>query len=235
MHNAALREAGLGQWRYQLLPVPPELFGEAVRALPAAGFRGANATIPHKRAALALSDEASERAQAIGAANTLLFADGRIRAENTDAPALVAALPAPITGRSALVVGAGGSARAAVWALLEAGASEVRVWNRTPERARELAQELGASAVVEPAAADLLVNCTPVAPSVDPESYGCVADFAYGEGETALVAAARARGIPAVDGLELLVRQGALSFELFTGRPAPLATMRAAVAIVRPR
>jgi shikimate dehydrogenase len=235
MHNAALREAGLGQWRYQLLPVPPELFGEAVRALPAASFVGANVTIPHKRAALALSDEASERAQAIGAANTLLFADGGIRAENTDAPALVAALPAPIAGRSALVVGAGGTARAAVWALLEAGATEVRVWNRTPARARELAREFGASAIAQPAAADVLVNCTPVAPSVDLESYGCVADFAYGEAETALVAAARARGIPAVDGLELLVRQGALSFELFTGRPAPLATMRAAVAIVRPR
>jgi shikimate dehydrogenase len=235
MHNAALREVGLGQWRYQLLPVPPKLVCEAVRALPRAGFRGANVTIPHKRAALALSEEASERARAIGAANTLLFADGRIRAENTGAPALIAALPAPIAGRSALVVGAGGSARAAVWALLEAGASEVRVWNRTPGRARELARELGASAIAQPTAADLLVNCTPVAPSVDLGRYGCVADFAYGEGETALVAAARSRGIPAVDGLELLVRQGALSFELFAGRPAPLATMRAVVAIVRPR
>jgi shikimate dehydrogenase len=235
MHNAALREVGLGRWRYQLLPVPAELFSEAVRALPGAGFRGANVTIPHKWAALALSDEPSERARAIGAANALLFTDGRIRAENTDAPALIAALPAPIAGRSALVAGAGGSARAAVWALLEAGASEVRVWNRTPERARELARELGASAVADPTGADLIVNCTPVVPSLDLERYGCVADFAYGEAETALVAEARARGVPAVDGLELLVRQGALSFELFTGCPAPLATMRAAVAIVRPR
>ncbi len=139
MHNAALRALGMEGWRYQALPVPEELFAETTRALGAAGFVGANVTIPHKQAALALADRASEAARAIGAANTLTFApDGTIAAENTDAPGLIAALE-QLAGLpahpSALVLGAGGSARAAVWALREAGAREVSVWNRTPERA----------------------------------------------------------------------------------------------------
>jgi shikimate dehydrogenase len=238
MHNAALAQVGLSDWRYQLLPVPAELFAETVAALPAAGFRGANVTIPHKRAALALSDEASGRALAIGAANTLIFGDGGVWAENTDAPALIAALPLAPAGAGALVLGAGGSARSAVWALLDAGAETVWVWNRTPETARELCEELGAIPVGEPRAADLLVNCTPAWPRLlggpDLAHYRCVVDFAYGEAATPLVRAARERGIPAVDGLELLVQQGALSFELFTSRPAPIKTMRSA-AIVRPQ
>src|SRR5437763_4314779 len=234
MHNAALAELGLDSWRYQLLPVPPELFVETVRALPGAGFRGANVTIPHKRAALSLAEQASARAGAIGAANTLLFEGGTAWAENTDAPALIATLPVAAAGATALVLGAGGSARAAVWALLDAGAETVWVWNRTLERGRALCEQLGGIPVQEPRAADLLVNCTPVGFGGDIGDYRCVVDFAYGESETALVVAARARGIPAVDGLELLVQQGALSFELFTGRPAPIETMRAA-AIVRPR
>ncbi len=232
IQNAALQEVGLRGWRYQLLPVAPERFAETASALPGAGFRGANVTIPHKRAALALADAASERAVAIGAANTLLFDEGRTWAENTDAPALIAALPVAPAGATALVLGAGGSARAAVWALLEAGAAEVFVWSRRSEQAREL----GGRAASEPGAADLLVNCTPAALHelpIDVTRYECVVDFAYGEGETALIAAARAAGIPAVDGLELLVRQGALSFELFTGRPAPLETMRAAAIVAR--
>src|SRR4051812_20056776 len=130
---------------YQRLPVPPELFAETVRALGAAGFTGANVTIPHKEAALAVADTASERARAIGAANTLSFGvDGSIAAENTDAPGFLAALPDPPAGRTAAVMGAGGSARAVVWALREAGAAEVRIWNRTPEKARKLAAEMGA-------------------------------------------------------------------------------------------
>jgi shikimate dehydrogenase len=234
MHNAALQEVGLRDWRYQLLPVPPHLFAETVKALATAGFRGANVTIPHKRLALSLADEASARARAIGAANTLVFEDGRVWAENTDATGLAGSLPVRVAGCSALVLGAGGSARAAVWALLDAGVAEVMVWNRTPDRASQLARELGASAVSELGTADVLVNCTPAALPVEVDNYGCVVDFAYGEADTPLVAAARARGIPVVDGLELLVRQGALSFELFTGHAAPLETMREA-AIVRPR
>jgi shikimate dehydrogenase len=236
LHNAALEAAGLSAWRYQLLPVPPELFPETVRALPGAGFRGANVTIPHKRPALELAQAASARAREIGAANTLLFAeDGRVRADNTDAPALIEALPFPAAGRTALVMGAGGSARAAVWALLNAGAGEVRVWNRTPERATQLCAELGGAPAPEPEPADVLVNCTSVGMGgagelpVRVPDYGCVVDFVYAPGETALVRAARGRGIPVVDGLDLLVRQGALSFEQFTGRPAPIEAMRRAV------
>ena len=124
MHNAALRAVGLDGWEYLALPLPPSLFAATVRALPAAGFRGVNVTIPHKEAALALADDASPAARAIGAANTLTFErDGAIFADNTDAPALIEAVRARIdpAGRSALVLGAGGAARAAVWALVGAG------------------------------------------------------------------------------------------------------------------
>ena len=137
---------GLRDGRLELsaLPLPEELFEQTVRALGASGFLGANVTIPHKHAALELADQASGPARAIGAANTLTFgADGTIEAHNTDAPGLIAAL-GRLTGMpahpSALVLGAGGSARAAVWALQDAGRSEVSVWNRSPERALELAR-----------------------------------------------------------------------------------------------
>jgi len=259
MHEAALRELGLEDWHYQRLPVPPELFAETARALPGAGFVGANVTIPHKRAALALADTASAAARGIGAANTLSFApDGTIAAENTDAPGLLAAIardpagPGSLAGRSALVLGAGGSARAVVWALREAGAGEVAVWNRTPERAAALADELGVTAVTRPRAADLLVNCTSVglaAAGADiatdgqevPEAlnqlaltldlvggYAYVVDLVYRDGLTPLLLAARERGVPALDGLEVLVAQGALSLELWTGHPAPVEVMRRA-------
>jgi shikimate dehydrogenase len=212
-----------------------------VRALGELGFVGANVTVPHKEAALALADEASDAARAIGAANTLSFRDGTISAENTDAPALLAALPIEPAGKRALVLGAGGSARAAVWALRSAGAS-VAVWNRTPQRAVDLAAELGVHAVERAEPAELLVNCTTVGLRVgdrlkdlpvDADSFDectCVVDFVYAEEPTALISAARERGVAAVDGLEILVRQGALSFELWTSRAAPLDAMRTAVA-----
>jgi len=244
MFAAAFAACGMDGWEYQRLPIAPELFEQTVRALGASGFAGANVTIPHKQAALALADEAGEAARAIGAANTLSFgADGKIAAENTDAPGLLAAIGEPVAGRSALVLGAGGSARAAVWALLGEGAADVSVWNRTPERARALAQELGARAVAEPVAADLLVNCTSVGlqrTATEPAalnqlglsadqvgSYGCVVDLVYGEAPTPLLAAASRTGVRTVDGLQVLVAQGALSFELWTGRGAPLEAMRA--------
>ena len=198
-------------------------------------------TIPHKQAALALADEATARASAIGAANTLSFEAGRIVADNTDAPALIAGLPFSAAGKTALVLGAGGSARAAVWALTDAGAAEVRVWNRTPERAARLCAELGGTSVATAVASDLLVNCTssgldaseamfkslPV-DADDLIGYRCVIDLVYSRSETPLVAAALARSIPVLDGLEILVGQGALSFERFTRRPAPVDVMRSA-------
>ena len=242
IQNAALTAVGLGDWRYQLLPVPPELLAEIVRALPAAGFMGVNVTIPHKQAALALADEVTNRAGAIGAANTLSFESGRIIADNTDAPALIGGLPFPATGRTALVLGAGGSARAAVWALRDAGAAEVRVWNRSPDRAEKLCADLGGTPVTIAAPADLLVHCTSSGLDASGQmlkslplgadeltGYSAVVDLVYSRlMDTPLVAAARERSIPVLDGLEILVGQGALSFERFTGRPAPIEVMRAA-------
>jgi shikimate dehydrogenase len=241
IHNAALRAVGLSEWRYQLLPAPPELFAEIVGGLPAVGFRGANVTIPHKAAALGLADRATDAAAAIGAANTLVFEDGEVFADNTDAPAVIDALPFAVTGRSALVLGAGGSARAVVWALLDAGAEEVRIWNRTPERARALADELGGVAVEEAKPANILVHCTssgldasaPMFKGLPLDAdeisgYDSVVDLVYTDTGTELVRAARDRGVFTVDGLEILVRQGALSFERFTGVQAPVDVMHAA-------
>ena len=241
MHEAGYRALGLDDWRYQLLPVPPELFEETVRGLPGAGFVGANVTIPHKEAALALADEATASARAIGAANTLTFqADGRIHADNTDAPGLIDALPFDPAGRTALVLGAGGSARATVWALVNAGAADVLVWNRTSDRAEHLCAEIGGQPIQAPLPpADLLVNTTSVGlHGEDPakalplpdaiNGYPCLVDLPYGSGPTALVSAAQAAGVTVVDGLEILVRQGARSFERWTGRPAPLEIFRAA-------
>jgi shikimate dehydrogenase len=225
---------------YQLLPVPPELFAETVRALGPAGFGGANVTIPHKEAALALADEATDRAREIGAANTLTFDGATIRADNTDAPGFLASLPIDPAGRRALVLGAGGSAKAVVWALKHAGA-EVHVWNRTREKAEALGVEV-ADGWLD---ADVLVNCTSVglgnASSEDlpgfkswpfePDDLGelaCVVDLVYGPGGTDLERAARAQGIPTVDGLEMLVQQGALSYESWTGVKPDLDAMRQA-------
>jgi shikimate dehydrogenase len=239
IQEAALRHLGLEGWTYQKLPVPPDLLDETVRALPGAGFGGANVTIPHKAAALALATEATDRARAIGAANTLSFRDdGTIAADNTDAPGLVAAVPIPLDGIRALVLGAGGSARAAVWALRDAGAADVMIWNRTPARAEQLARELGGRAVARPEPADLLVHCSSVGLHgedqfeilpIDADAlrgYSAVLDLVYHPSGTTLVREARARGLKAVDGLDVLVHQGARSLEVWTNLPAPVGVMR---------
>jgi shikimate dehydrogenase len=240
MQNAALHAVGLDDWRYQHLPVAPELFAETVRALHGAGFVGANVTIPHKEAALALADEATPGARAIGAANLLhLRPDGAIAADNTDAPGLIAVL-GDLRPRTALILGAGGSARASAYALREAGIA-VRVWNRTGARAAALAADLDVEAVEAPVPAELLVNCTSVG-LADPSTtfkdlplnadaigeYACVVDLVYRAGGTRLVEEARHRGSLAIDGLDFLVAQGVLSFEAWTGRAAPLDVMRRA-------
>jgi shikimate dehydrogenase len=245
MHNAALAALGLEDWRYQLLPVPPSLFAETVSALSGSGFLGANVTIPHKEEALRVADEASSAAREIGAANTLTFrGDGAIAAENTDAPGLIAALDRPVRGRRALILGAGGSGRAAAWAMREEGAAEVMVWNRTPERAQSLARELEVRWVAEPVPAEILVNCTSVGLERSASQAGAlnqlglsfdqvaeysdVVDLVYRPGTTPLLAAARALSLHAVDGLEVLSAQGALSLAIWTGRPAPRDLMRRA-------
>jgi shikimate dehydrogenase len=155
---------------------------------------------------------------------------------------------------SALVLGAGGSARAAVWALAGAGAADVAIWNRTPARAEQLARELGARAVPAPTPADILVNCTsvglepPAAGGVeDPAGeaatlhqlkltpdqigrYPYVVDLVYNGQTTPLLALARRAGCETVDGLQILLAQGALSFTLWTARAAPIEAMRTALA-----
>jgi shikimate dehydrogenase len=247
MQNAALAELGLGEeWSYEAIDVAPGDFGERVRALAGEGFAGANVTVPHKEAALALADAPSEVARKIGAANTLSFVGGEIRADNTDAGGLIAALPGSPRARRALVLGAGGAARAAVWALSAAGAV-VDVWNRTPQRAdavfadlrRHLA--LGGAPVESPQRIyGIVVNTTAVGLCAeDPfehlplgrtwfDSEQVVVDMVYGGTPSPLLAAAAEAGATVVDGIEVLVRQGALSLQLWTGLEPPLGTMRAA-------
>lgn len=248
IHAAAYAALGIDA-EYQRLPVPPPLFEVTVRALPGSGFSGINVTIPHKHAALEVSDTASDAAKRIGAANTLSFRDGEIVADNTDAPGMVAAIEADLSGAEVLVLGAGGTARAALHAVTEAGA-RASVWNRTPERARLLAGEFGAEAVEDAAesaaGARVVINTTALGMSPE-ESAGSVldalglrleslsegvviVDFVYRAAGSPLTVAARERGLEVVDGLELLVRQAALSFELWFGREAPLDAMRAAAA-----
>jgi shikimate dehydrogenase len=268
MQTAALAELGLaGEWIYVALDVEPKDLEADIAEMAVTGeYAGANVTVPHKEAALAMADEASEGARAIGAANTLSFADGRIRADNTDAGGLLRSLPASVgTGGRALVLGAGGAARAAIWALAHGGEGstpaaerpaeeeppdpivipsfEVDVWNRTAERAEAVATELGAHAVTAPDAADyaVIVNTTAVgldgedpfehlplgADSFRPEQV--VVDMVYTEEPSALLAAAAAAGAVTVDGLEMLVQQGALSLRIWTGEEPSLEAMRAAV------
>jgi len=241
MHNAALAELGLAEWSYEAIEVAPDAFEARAREMPDEGFVGANVTVPHKGAALSLADELSETAREIGAANTLVFADGEIRAENTDADGLLRALPGPAVGKRTLALGAGGAARAVVWGLLREGA-EVEVWNRTELRSQHLCEELGGEPVAEPEQStyELIVNSTAVGLGgedpfaelpLDPGGFApeqTVIDMVYGRETTALLAAAEAAGANVVDGIEILAQQGALSLEIWTGRPAPVDTMRAA-------
>jgi shikimate dehydrogenase len=241
MHNAALEHLGLHEWHYQRLPLPPQLFEETIRALPQAGFRGVNVTIPHKEAALLLADTVTETARDVGAANTLTFEDGRIHAENTDVSGFLTALRTSAYDKTALVLGAGGSARAIVYALKQAGAREIRVWNRTPDRAEALADEFKVTTGEAPA--DIVINCTSVGLHDPEETFKAlplaademsagrlVVDLVYRHGGTLLLNVAKANGAEVVDGLEILVAQGAASLERWTGRTAPDQAMREAVA-----
>ncbi|HEV7562276.1 MAG TPA: shikimate dehydrogenase [Solirubrobacterales bacterium] len=258
MQNAALASLGLApEWIYEAVEVAPEDFEAKVAEMAADGFAGANVTIPHKEAALRLASGTSEAAREIGAANTLSFSAPRageggadaagipdlpeIDAENTDAGGLLAALPTTPLDARTLVLGAGGAARAAVWALVGEGA-RVEVWNRTAARAQELSAQLGGKAVASPEQADydLIVNTTAVGlRGEDPfvelplERDGfaggqLVVDMVYGEGRSALLEAAAAAGASTIDGLEILVHQGALSLEIWTGRKPDLDVMRSA-------
>jgi len=208
MQNAAFAAAGL-DWEYVAIEVGPEALSETVHALPASGFLGANVTIPHKEAAAALCDEAEG-----DAVNTLVFREGRVLGFNTDKEIVVG-----IPSERVCLIGAGGAAKA----LRPGLRGEVRVFTR--------------SGAWPPDAdgCDLVVNATPVRDEllVRPRAEQTVVDLAYyADGrETALVAAARAAGCEVVDGLEALVRQGAASFERWTGRAAPVGAMRGALGL----
>jgi shikimate dehydrogenase len=205
------------------------------------GFAGANVTVPHKSSALTVADVLTETAREIGAANTLSFAEGEVHADNTDAPGLLDALPESPNGRRALVLGAGGAGRAVVWALVREGAS-VEVWNRTELRSTYLCEEIGGRPVTDPSQGEyeLIVNSTSVGMGGDdpfedlplsPDGFTAgqtVVDMVYGEEPTRLIVAAAESGAATIDGIEVLVRQGARSLRVWTGREAPLEVMRSA-------
>jgi shikimate dehydrogenase len=241
MHTAAYRALRL-DWEYTAIDVPPAGLEPFVAGLAAGGFAGVNVTIPHKQAVLGLCDELSDGARRAGSVNTVLVRDGGLRGETTDGAGLLWAL-GNVEPADALVLGAGGAARAAVCALVDAG-WRVSVSARRPEAAAEL----GVAVLPWPPeeAATLVVNATPLGqrdagpgpgqPGPGPiaaELLGpgmVVCDLAYrGDGmPTPLIEAARAHGARAVDGLDVLVGQGIAAFELITGIPAPVEVMRAA-------
>jgi shikimate dehydrogenase len=251
MHNAAFRALGL-DWIYLALAVPPESLPEALAGLKALGFRGANVTIPHKEQVLLGLDELSPEAKSLGAVNTLVAADGRFRGHNTDVAGFLAALDnAGCSPRRAVVLGAGGAARAAIYALLSRGVT-VTVANRSGQRARGLVSSLALPSLradtcpLETMAlrdalsqADLLINATPAGmwPNVDATPlppgtplHDCLAvmDLVYNPLETLLLRQARQAGAAVISGLDMLIYQGAIAFQLWTGKEAPRAIMRQA-------
>lgn len=263
MHNAAFDALGLN-WRYVPLPVPPGQVEAAVRGLTALSFRGANVTVPHKQAVMPVLDSIASNVTTLGAVNTLIIGrreDGTpiIGGYNTDDKGFVSALRRggfePEQGGRAVVVGAGGAARAVVFGLLWSGIGEIVVLNRTMGRAQTLVSDLGyrpkeasrlralpltpETLIESIRTADLLVNATTVGmwPQVDgsiwPDgvpipAHLAVFDLVYNPPETRLLRQARESGAHSIGGLGMLVRQGALAFEMWTGEPAPVEVMRAA-------
>ena len=263
MHNAAFEALGLN-WRYVPLPVRPGQVETAVRGLGALGFRGANVTVPHKRAVIPALDSFGSNARALGAVNTLVIGqreDGSaaIGGFNTDDEGALSALRGggfePEEGGVAVVVGAGGAARAVVFGLLRSGIGEVAVLNRTLERARALVADLSdphtwlgtayalpltSETLIESArTADLLVNATPVGmwphggespwpDGVPLPAHLIVFDLVYNPMETRLLGQARESGARPVGGLGMLVHQGAVAFQMWTGEWPPTDVMRAA-------
>ena len=252
MHNAACEALGLN-WRYVPLPVRPGQVEAAVRGLAALGFRGANVTVPHKQAVMPLLDSLGPKAKALGAVNTLVVG-GRengpltVSGYNTDATGFVGALRVggfePENGGNAVVVGAGGGARAVVFGLLWSGLGQIVVLNRSIKRARAMISDLGyrpefaerlralpltrETLAKSVRAANLLVNATTVGmwPKVDgsiwPDdvpvpAHLTIFDLVYNPLETRLLRQARRSGAGAIDGLGMLVLQGATAFEMWTG------------------
>ena len=230
LHGTWIARHGLDA-AYVPLPIAPENFTTAVRGLMAAGFRGMNVTIPHKEAAFAVCDEVLPRAHRAGAVNTLLFRDGRITGDCTDGFGFLASLPDYDPRRGpAVILGAGGAARAIAAALLDAGCPHLTLVNRTPQRAEALARALGGNIAVSAMppleGAALLVNSTSLGMAGQPPleldlaplpAHAVVADIVYVPLETRLLAAARARGLLGVDGLGMLLHQARPGFEAWFG------------------
>ena len=249
IHHYWLRTLGI-DGGYNIEAVPPEGFAEFVLHLSKHGFVGANVTIPHKVRALALT-RPDERARAVGAANTLWYEGGELLSTNTDIEGFInnldACAPGGQDGLNALVLGAGGSSRAVVFGLIERGVKHVHLANRTPERARALADQFGAQVRPLPwneindllPRIELLVNTTSLGmhdqPALEVDvgllpAHAVVADLVYVPLETPLLVAARARGLKTADGLGMLLHQAVRGFELWFGhRPLVTPELRALV------
>jgi shikimate dehydrogenase len=245
LHNAAFEALGL-DWVYVGFPVPRGRGAAAVAAVSALGLAGLNVTMPHKEEVAGACDELTADAAALRSVNTVVgLPDGRTLGDSTDGPGFLDALAddgIEVAGEPVLVLGAGGAARAVILALGRAGAS-VTVAARRPDAA-EGAAALAPGAptlpfgAVDPTPYSLVVNATPLGMSggdplpVDPEAlHGkqAVVDLVYHPADTPLLTAARAKGALAVNGLGMLLHQAARSFRLWTGQPAPVDAMRAAV------
>lgn len=253
MHNAAFAHLGL-DWVYLPLPVMPEQVGAALAGLRALGFAGSNVTVPHKQAVIPFLQELSPAAQALGAVNTIVVDGERLLGDNTDWAGFLAALAEAgyrPDGQECAVLGAGGSARAIVYALASRGA-QITVYNRSLERARQLVADLAplwtgshlAAAPLSdlahlPAATRLLVNTTSVGmwPNTGESPWPvelpfprhlAVYDLVYNPAQTTLLDQAQQARLQAIGGLGMLIHQGAIAFTRWTGQEAPVAVMRAA-------
>lgn len=245
MQNAAFRACGF-DWQYELLETPHAQLGETVARLRKADCAGANVTVPHKEAVLEFIDDLSEQARKIGAVNTIVNRDGKLLGENTDVYGLVQALreaSVELSGIRAVVLGAGGAARAATFALAENGASSITVMNRTEGRARKLASDLrdfypnlnvDVGAIAAFATADLIVNATSVGMSPNenespmrwsfPRGVAAI-DLVYRPLQTRFLREAERAGARPIGGVSMLVHQGAVAFQLWTRRDAPVELM----------
>lgn len=250
LHNAAFAALGLN-WVSVGFPVAPDQATAAFIGARELGVRGLSVTMPHKEAAVGVCDRLSPAAARLGAVNCLVAQDGQWMGHNTDGEGLVAALATGMefdpAGQRCLVVGAGGAARSVIAALADAGAAEVVVVNRTSERATAAAAVAGSVGRTGPASlaaeATLVVNATPAGMAgvdgsevtwpVDPSYLGkdqVVVDLVYEPSETPWLAAVRANGAQAANGLGMLVHQAAAQIALWTGQPAPVASMWSSVA-----
>lgn len=238
IHNAWIIGAGLDAAYVPFAPADASAFDTLVAAGRAGLLRGLNITAPFKQQAFALADEASTAARLSGSANVLVFRDGRVLADSTDGRGMMRALAeqAPelaVAGQTVVLLGAGGAARAAAGALVDAGAT-VRIVNRSRERAEALAADLGPSVTVVAAAeafdgAALVINALSIQPDLDVtrlEPGTVVMDMTYRPVVTPLLVAARARGLITVDGLGMLIGQAGPSFAAIFGVAPPHLDLR---------